>query len=381
MNETPYHILLAEDEPGVRIVAEDLLSSFGYTVTAVANGSEALAALETVQPDLILSDIRMPVMDGFQLLEEIRSEPTWQHIPFVVVSARAESSDLRTGMLLGADDYLTKPYQPIELEKAIAMRLRRARRVKDAVDCHQRLLTRTLPRELGTPLTGVIAVGNLMAESAAEGRMLSREELADYARVLQQSGNRLFRIVKNFLLWSRLESTALREGLLDPRLVEMVVAGASVRQVAETVAAQFNRRVDLVVECPAKLGIRVMTHDFEFVAAHLIENAFKFSAAGSPVRVTVSIGADMLQLAVSDEGRGMTDAQIASVGLLRQFDPGNLQHEGTGMGLMLAISFARLSGGSLKLQPGAGGLGLIATMHLPLAAGVSQAVAPVNVAH
>src|ERR1035438_7501386 len=109
MSEAPIRVMLVEDEPDVRTVAEGILCSFGYAVTAVANGAEALEAMEVAQPDLILSDIRMPIIDGFQLLQKIRADPVWHQTPFIILSAKAESADLRMGMSLGADDYVTKP--------------------------------------------------------------------------------------------------------------------------------------------------------------------------------------------------------------------------------------------------------------------------------
>ena len=92
MSEPSARILLVEDEPEVRTIVESVLSSFGYTVKAVANGAEALDAMEETQPDLILSDVRMPIIDGFQLLQRIRADPVWHHTPFIIVSAKAESA-------------------------------------------------------------------------------------------------------------------------------------------------------------------------------------------------------------------------------------------------------------------------------------------------
>src|SRR5580658_5592446 len=142
MGEVPIRVLLVEDEPDVRYVAEAILSSFGYTVTAVANGAEALEAMGEAQPDLILSDIRMPVFDGFQLLQRIRADPVWNQTPFIILSAKAESADLRMGMSLGADDYVTKPYKPHDIRKTIEIRVQRARQVSEAIANNQRFLTR-----------------------------------------------------------------------------------------------------------------------------------------------------------------------------------------------------------------------------------------------
>lgn len=366
MNNVPPHILLVEDESTVRAVAEAMLDSFGYTVTALTNGAEALAALAKERVDLILSDVRMPVVDGFELLQEVRGNPAWYQIPFIVVSAKADGADLRMGMSLGADDYVTKPYQPADMEKAIGVRLIRSRRLAQAMEHQQRFLIRTLPHELRTPLTGVIGCADLMVDLAAGGQTLSVSELADYGHILQQSGARMFRIVESFLFWARLESAReTRRGLAGTPPVEESTTAGRLSQVAERVATELHRRQDLVVNCLEDAIVKVVTPGFEFVARHLIENAFKYSIPGTIVRVATHVEGDSVRFSVADEGRGMTAEQITRTGLFRQFEREKFEQQGMGMGLMLAMSFARLSGGSLDLQPGDRNKGLTVTLKLP----------------
>jgi two-component system sensor histidine kinase/response regulator len=369
MSDEPIHILLAEDEPDVRAVAEGILSSFGYKVTAVANGAEALAALDAVQPDLIVSDIRMPFIDGFQLLQKVRADPTWHQIPFIIVSAKAESGDLRMGMSLGADDYVTKPYRPPDMRKAIEVRLQRAKQVSDAIASHQRLLTHILPHELRTPLTGVIGYADLMIDTAAEGKTLTVDELSEYGRMLQQSGARIFRIVENLLFWARLESPRDFLGNTDKtQRVQERVGPLSLTRVAETIAKQFGRSRDVAIDCGTEARVQVVTPGIEFVTSHLVENAFKYSLPGTSVHVKACVEGKTFQLSIADLGRGMTPEQVARIGMFRQFERQRFEQQGIGMGLMLATTFARLSGGHLDLRPSEEGRGLVATMTLPLAA-------------
>jgi signal transduction histidine kinase len=99
-----------------------------------------------------------------------------------------------------------------------------------------------------------------------------------------------------------------------------------------------------------------------------LENALKYSLPGAPVRVTARANAGKLLLSVSDAGRGMTREQLDRIGMIRNFESHRFGHQGLGMGLMLATTFARVSGGHLDLQPGANGKGLTVSMSLPLAA-------------
>ncbi len=362
------HILYVEDEPTVRAVGEDLLASFGYAVTSAANGAEALTVLEKAQPDLILSDVRMPVVDGFKLLQSVRQNPAWQDTPFVIVSAKAESTDVRMGMALGADDYVTKPYRPADMEKAITTRLQRAKHLHQVREHQNRFLTRTLPHELRTPLTGVMGYAELMVELAAEGSTLSVSELADYGHHLQISARRIYSIVENYLFWARMETAReAQRSAAGPSLTVESAGAGDLLAVARDVAGHYHRAQDLAASCQLAAKLKVVTHGLQFVARQLIDNAFKFSLPGQPVEVITYLLEGGFCLRVTDGGRGMTAEQIAHAGLFRQFDREKFEQQGMGMGLMIAQTFARLSGGSLTLQPGDNNRGISACLRLPCA--------------
>ncbi len=120
-------ILVVEDQPAMQRNMRLGLEMSGYEVVTAADGQEALDVLNQRPVDLILADVAMPRMNGYQLYEELRRQPRWALIPFVFVSARALDSDVRYGKALGADDYLTKPFQLEDLLAIVAGRLRRAR--------------------------------------------------------------------------------------------------------------------------------------------------------------------------------------------------------------------------------------------------------------
>ena len=118
-------IVVAEDEDAIRENLARMLRIEGFDVAAAANGKEALALVREHLPALILSDVMMPVLDGHGLLQAVRDDPLTSSTPFVFLTARADRSDLRTGMNLGADDYLVKPFQRDELLAAVRARLAR----------------------------------------------------------------------------------------------------------------------------------------------------------------------------------------------------------------------------------------------------------------
>jgi putative two-component system response regulator len=129
-------IILAEDDEFLRITTKTLLEIQGYQVFVYENGQQALDAFLSVSPDLIISDINMPELDGYGLLDGIRQNSEGGVVPFLLLSARAERSDVTHARQLGADDYIFKPFQPEELLAAVQSRLKR-RRVAELFDTRQ----------------------------------------------------------------------------------------------------------------------------------------------------------------------------------------------------------------------------------------------------
>jgi putative two-component system response regulator len=118
--------MVVEDDPAMLVAFQDVLKGAGYTVLTARNGKDALKALEQTTPALILSDISMPVMDGYKLFEAVRSQPGGALIPFIFLTARGTREDIFTGKSLGADDYITKPVTTKELLAAVEARLNRS---------------------------------------------------------------------------------------------------------------------------------------------------------------------------------------------------------------------------------------------------------------
>jgi CheY-like chemotaxis protein len=112
-------ILVAEDEPDIRALIEFTLKFAGYEVVAVKNGQEAVEAAHNELPDLILLDVRMPQMTGYEACEIIKSDPDIQHIPVVFLSAKGQEKEILAGLEAGATEYLLKPFAPDELTKRI----------------------------------------------------------------------------------------------------------------------------------------------------------------------------------------------------------------------------------------------------------------------
>ena len=108
-------ILAVDDEPNIVRLIQVNLERHGYTVETASNGAQALAKIKANRPDLLVSDVMMPEMDGFELLANVRRDPSLTDLPVIMLTAKAQDKDVMTGYQYGADMYLTKPFNPQEL--------------------------------------------------------------------------------------------------------------------------------------------------------------------------------------------------------------------------------------------------------------------------
>jgi DNA-binding response OmpR family regulator len=130
--DTASSILAVDDQAGFLMALRDTLEGFGYRVLTASDGIEALAVLESQPVDLILADIAMPRMNGYQLFEHVRRNPEWIALPFLFLTGRTMCSDIRYGKAMGVDDYLIKPIDPKDLLAAVRGKLRQAKRLRQA---------------------------------------------------------------------------------------------------------------------------------------------------------------------------------------------------------------------------------------------------------
>ncbi|NPV13788.1 response regulator [candidate division WOR-3 bacterium] len=108
-------VLVVDDEPDIRLILQARLEAAGYRVETASNGLEALNRIRTQPPDLVILDLMLPGMDGFAVCAMLKRDQRFNHIPIIILSARSQTQDKKTGSSLGADAYITKPFQPQEL--------------------------------------------------------------------------------------------------------------------------------------------------------------------------------------------------------------------------------------------------------------------------
>jgi signal transduction histidine kinase len=344
-------ILVIDDDAAIQSLTVKALQSRGYQALSAADGREGLETARKYLPDLIVCDVQMPTMDGYQTLSALQQDPITCTIPFIFLTALRDQQHIRYGLGLGADDYLTKPFTVNELINVVNIRLAKKEAIQRVSD---RKLTElrdsigmALPHELLTPLNGILGLAAVLLD---EQTPPSTVEARDFARSIQLSALRLHRLIFNFIIYSELELIGS-----DPKRIAELRKGPTteIRDIiagtAQEKAEASARTEDLVLELEE--GTAVMAADrFRKAVEELVDNAFKFSRGGSPVRVQTRVTERHCVVRVADQGRGMTAEQVASIGAHMQFERRFYEQQGAGLGLIIARRLAELHGGDLTID-------------------------------
>jgi two-component system sensor histidine kinase/response regulator len=357
-------VLLIEDDARWRAWVEAHMESTGYQVASAPDGQAGLELVAKIKPEIVLCDIEMPVLNGYGVLEALRRQPETSDIPFIFLTSRNARSDQRRGMVLGADDYLTKPFSREELLAAIGGVLRKrealTERLRHYTDEYRRELAAPWAHELLTPLNGILGIASMLE---AEPGAVSHAELRELARSIHESARRQQTLARKLVQYFQLEQ--LREyNWADPAAA--VEAGASIEDEVLGAAERAGRNADLQIEC-TRAAVKISPQWLRAVASELMENACRFSAKGSPISVSGRIVDGLYRMEVTDQGPGMTPAERSAIAAFRQFERGRRQQQGLGLGLAIVRNVARLHRGSFSLEPGANAVGLRAIVELPLA--------------
>lgn len=345
-------ILVIEDEKNIRnrIVDTLELAEEPYEIFTAQHGREGLDIALREIPDLIISDVMMPEMDGYAVLKALRAEETTATIPFIFLSAKADVAHIREGMNLGADDYLPKPFSIDELLSVVATRLQRQatqeRRSQQELEIMRLRIANSLPHEFRTPLSGLIG----FTEMLRGYKNLDDESIMMMLDQIRTNTERLQRLVENFLLFSHIEVATLRQKtlLVFPNIVENFTADLLEERVL-AIATNHQRTSDIQTHLVGGT-LPIATMHLRKIVEELTDNACKFSAPGTPVTITSSNGASGYTLCIADIGRGMTKESIALIDAYIQFDRDVYEQQGIGLGLALVKRIVSAYNGTLDIQ-------------------------------
>lgn len=358
-------ILVIDDEEWLREMVQMALAQRGYDVIQAPNGEVGVAVARKELPDLVLCDVNMEKMDGYATLSALRKEKATSTIPFILMTGMADNAGMRHGMDLGANDYLPKPFSLDGLYAAVEARIKIAETVKEqageALDDLRSNISMMLPHELRTPLNGILAFGEMLA---TDPESFTPEEIKDMGLTIAQSGKALQRLIETFLAYSQLEMIrADAKKIASLREKPTVNADLLVEREATRIAGEAKRSLGLKLQL-SPVSVPISEDYFAKLVNELAHNAFKFSAANTPVTITLSAAPEATVLSIADRGRGMTPEQITKIGAFMQFDRKTHEQQGLGLGLTIARRLAEIHGGALTVQSEMG-VGTTVTVKFP----------------
>ncbi len=345
-------ILVIEDEKDVREIILDILEAEEFSVRGAKNGEEGIQLAKEYLPDLVICDIMMPKINGFNVLKKLRKNKATSTTPFIFLTAKATKDDLRQGMNLGADDYLTKPFTRQELLNAIASRIQKQvfieQKTQERLNELRNSISLSLPHELRTPLNGILASSQLLREDFLE---MEADEVHQMLGDIQTSAQRLYRLISNFLLYTDLEfllqnqerfKSLPQDFVQHPNLVVK-------KAVLQLLESHPERESDLQLELKTDHAVQTSEEFLIKIIEELIDNAFKFSNVGQNVQLKTQVIDQFYCLEVHDQGRGMTAEKIANLGDYKKFERQKYE-AGSGLGLAIVRRLVELNAGTLDIQ-------------------------------
>ena len=358
-------ILVIDDDDVYRRTVSSLLKQSGFDVLEATNGHSGVEIAQAQTPDLVICDVVMERFDGFAVIDRLRMDHSTSEIPFIFMSGLSDRDTVRKGMNLGADDFLVKPFSFSDLLAAVDARLTKRKEIVNDVErklAQLRLsISLALPHELRTPLAGILGFAEILGD---EANIIPPNELVRMGKMLYRSGERLGRVIENFMTYAQIEIVGTDpQKVASLRKAQLSGSKTLIGPLSRDKADHYKRSTDLVLDLHE--GPVAMSGEFlSKISSELIDNAFKFTEAGSKVEVKTHMNDDGFVLTISDQGRGMSRKQIEELGAYVQFERRYYEQQGFGLGLTISKRLVEIHGGKMEFETREG-VGFTIQVHLP----------------
>ncbi len=356
-------ILIVDDVPENIQILVHLLKEKGLKVNYADSGLKALKAIKNNLPDLILLDVSMPEMNGFEVCDKLKQDKLTSHIPVIFLTAKVDQQDIITGLEKGAVDYITKPFNSKELTTRVFTHLE-LKYIRDLIQKQNQELSNL--NEVKDQLFSVIShdmknlFNNILFGTESlekEIEYFSKKEITKLAGVINDSAKGAYSLLQNLLDWSRSQMQSI-----------------SYRPVKAEIRMLVNQTVHLLKPTALKKNIELHVlsegTDFEVIAdiemaksvlRNLLTNAIKYSFPSGKIDILIHENTTSVVVKVKDYGVGMNQNQIKNIGLdNKPFNstPGTRNEKGTGLGLLLIKDFIAKNKGQFDFEsaPGKGSL-------------------------
>ncbi|KPK04064.1 MAG: hypothetical protein AMJ56_18105 [Anaerolineae bacterium SG8_19] len=329
-------ILIVDDESVARDILEGFLFREGYDLVFAADGAEALASVEKSPPDAILLDVMLPGMDGFEICRRLKGDRRWRHIPIILVTALGGKEDLIRGLDAGADDFLRKPVNDLELRA----RVRSLLRIKQQYDELQAALmmredlAHMIVHDMRTPLSAIIGYSELL--------LLQSSMPPEYAGTMDKihtQARRLNSFMNDMLMVAKMEADQL---VLNPIPVDIALLLRGVKESHEVIAR--SKRIEFDLDLPMEQQLVAVDNTlFQRVLDNLVTNALKYSPAYSTITLKLEYPesastfdrAFQFRFQILDQGAGIAEEDRERI--FNKYEIATLKQRGSQVGLGLAF--------------------------------------------
>lgn len=354
INPSEFKLLIVDDVQSNVLLLKALLGKEGYRIEVAMNGQEALVMTEKGMPDLILLDVMMPGMDGFEVAEKLKEQEVFRDIPIIFLTALDDTQSIVKGFKLGASDFISKPFRKEELMIRISHQLSlvAAKRIiwqqtdelKKTIEGRDKLYS-VIAHDLRSPMASMKMLLNTIMMSADRNKMDT--EIFDMLEMSNKTSEEVFSLLDNLLKWTK---SQLGKQTIVHQALDVTELVAGVIEVMEPIAAIKNIKLQMD-ETEAK-EVLVDIEMIKCVIRNLLSNAIKFSNKNSIIRVVFDSQDDKVIVTVVDCGRGIKKEDQSK--LLQDSTHfttfGTNSEEGSGLGLLLCRDFVRKNAGELWFE-------------------------------
>lgn len=352
IKKSDYSVLIIDDVDANVLLLKLLISKAGYKILTATNGQEAIKLVEENNPDLILLDIMMPIMDGHEVAKKLKEMPDKANIPIIFLSALSSTEDIVKGFKLGAADYITKPFNKDELLTRINHQVdlihakktivQQTIELKKTIQGRDKLYS-VIAHDLRSPIASIRMVMEVLINGIPKEAL--EPEMYDLLIMANRLTDDSFNLLDNLLKWTKSQTGRLNTVFQDDVHIMDLITG--VVDVKRGVAKLKNITINLhgTTARTARLDIDMI----KAALRNIMSNAIKFSYDNSTVDVSVKEEEARVVIEVKDQGAGInkekqkllfkTDTHFTS------FGTGN--EEGSGLGLLLCNEFVKRNGGTL----------------------------------
>ncbi len=351
INRSEDNLLVVDDVMSNVLLLKILLTNEQFQVITCSNGNSCLELARTEHPDLILLDVMMPDISGFDTCSELRKDEETKDIPVIFLTALNNPADLVHGFQVGGNDFLTKPFNKEELVMRVMhqISLVAAKRiiVSQNIELRRTISNRdkmysVIAHDLRSPMASIRMVLNLLVNAIPPETI--GQELFDLIDKANRESEETHDLLDNLLKWTKSQTGRLNVVLQEFDLAEVVPGVVDIFvMIAETKHIKLNLNIEEGVEVNADKDM------LKTVIRNFISNAIKFSNENSTIDISVKNEAPMARISVRDHGVGISADRIATLFSDGKTTYGTANEEGSGLGLQLCKDFAVKNGGDVEV--------------------------------